>query len=100
MTPEQRRLRAKIAANARWSRPMARADQADAARAAIFSRLERQVDPDDMLPPEERALLVRAAARQLSALLNAARSRKKVAPNTRKSPTQLSHLSRPEGLSQ
>ena len=45
MTPEQRRLRAQIAANARWSRPMARVDQATAARAAIFARLARQVDP-------------------------------------------------------
>jgi hypothetical protein len=76
MTPEQRRLRAKIAANARWSRPMARSDQADAARAAINNRLERQVDPASTLPPDQRALLVRAAARRLSAELNAARARK------------------------
>ena len=53
MTPEQRRLRARIAANARWSRPMARADQAAAARAAILSRLEPQVDPPSLLTPEE-----------------------------------------------
>jgi hypothetical protein len=77
MTPEQRRLRAKIAANARWSHPMARADQADAARAAIFARMERQVDPDGNLSVDERAVLVRAAARRLSATLNAARSRKR-----------------------
>ena len=72
MTPEQRRLRAKIAANARWMRPMARA-----ARAAISSRLERQVDPTGILPPDERAVLVRAAARRLSAELNVARARKR-----------------------
>jgi hypothetical protein len=77
VTPEQRRLRARIAANARWSRPMARADQADAARSAIFTRLERQVDPNGLLCPDERAVLVRAAARQLSARLNAARARKR-----------------------
>jgi hypothetical protein len=77
MTPEQRRLRAKIAANARWMRPMARADQATAARDAIFARLEHQVDPARILPPDERATLVRAAARRLSAELNAARSRKR-----------------------
>lgn len=76
MTPEQRRLRAKIAANARWSRPMARADQADAARSAIFARLERQVDPDMVLPPAQRSVLVRSAARRLSAELNAARTRR------------------------
>ena len=66
MTPEQRRLRAKIAVGARWSHPMARADQTDAARSAIFTRLEREVDPAGQLSPDERALLVRAAARQLS----------------------------------
>jgi hypothetical protein len=79
MTPEQRRMRAKIAANARWSRPMARADQADAARSAILARLEREVDPAGTLSPDERALLVRAAARKLSAELNAARARKRQA---------------------
>jgi hypothetical protein len=77
MTPEQRRLRAQIAANARWSKFMAREDQADAARAAIFARLERQVDPDGTLPPGERASLVKAAARELSARLNAAKARKR-----------------------
>jgi Transcription factor WhiB len=77
MTPEQRRLRAKIAANARWSRPMAREDQADAARSAIFAQLEREVDPAGELSPDERAILVRAAARRLSAKLNASRARKR-----------------------
>jgi hypothetical protein len=76
MTPEQRRLRAQIAANARWSRYMAREDQADASRTAIFARLEREVDPKGQLSPGERAALVKAAARRLSARLNAAKSRK------------------------
>ena len=56
---------------------MARADQADAARSAIFTRLERQVDPDGTLPPNQRATLVAAAARKLSAELNSARLRKR-----------------------
>jgi hypothetical protein len=77
MTPEQRRLRAQIAANARWSRYMPREDQAAAARAAIVARLECQVDPLGTLPPDERARLVKAAARELSARLNAARARKR-----------------------
>ena len=77
MTPEQRRLRAKIAANARWSRPMARADQAEAARQAILARLEHQVDPAHTLPSSERAALIQSAARRLSAELNAARARKR-----------------------
>ena len=55
MTPEQRRLRAQNAANARWSRHMAREDQAYVARQAIYDRLAREVDPAGKLPPEERA---------------------------------------------
>ena len=78
MTPQQRRLRARIAANARWSRPMAREDQAAAARSAMHTRLERQVDPDGSLAPEMRAILIRAAARRLGAELNAARARKRL----------------------
>ena len=76
MTPEQRRLRAQLAANTRWSRPMSREDQADAARAAIHHRLERQVDPLRQLPPDERDRRIRSAARALSAELNLAKARK------------------------
>ena len=79
MTPEQRRLRAQVAANARWSRYMAREDQSAAARSAIYARLERQVDPEGRLDPAERARLVKAAARRLSAELNLAKSRKRAA---------------------
>jgi hypothetical protein len=77
VTPEQRRLRARVAANARWSRYMAREDQAYAARTAIFARLEREVDPDNRLSPDQRAMLVKNAARSLSARLNAAKARKR-----------------------
>jgi hypothetical protein len=74
--PEQRRLRAQIAANTRWSRPMAREDAADTARSAFYARLERQVDPQGKLQPGERDRLVRAGARAFSARLNSAKSRK------------------------
>lgn len=77
MTPEERRLRAQIAANSRWSRPMARADQADAARSALFARLEREIDPQGKLPPYERDRLVQSAARTLSAKLNLAKALKR-----------------------
>jgi uncharacterized membrane protein len=77
VTPEQRCLRAQVAANTHWSRPMARADAADASRAAIFAHLERQVDPKGVLPPEERDRLVRSAARALAARLNSAKARKR-----------------------
>ncbi len=77
MTPEQRRLRAQIAANARWSKYMAREDQTYVARQAIYDRLACEVDPDGKLPPKERAILVQNAAKRLSARLNAAKARKR-----------------------
>lgn len=77
MTPAQRRLRAQVAANARWSRPMSREDQADAARTAMYERLMRQVDPSGELPPDERERRVHSAARALSAKLNLAKTRKR-----------------------
>jgi hypothetical protein len=79
MTPQQYKLRAKVAANARWSRRGARERQATAARAALYARLERQVDPDRRLPPDQRAALVESAMRQLSARMNAAKARKRAA---------------------
>jgi hypothetical protein len=78
MTPEQYKLRAQVAANARWSRPGAREQQAHAARAALFARLEREVDPARRLPPEERAALVESALHRMSAQMNAAKARKRV----------------------
>jgi hypothetical protein len=56
---------------------MAREDQAYVARQAIYDRLAREVDPDGKLPPQERAILVRNAAKRLSARLNAAKARKR-----------------------
>ena len=63
--PGPRRLRAKIAASARWMKPMARADQAATARDALIARLERQVDPARTLPDDEwgAALRINAAKR-------------------------------------
>src|SRR5271168_3981691 len=77
MTPEQRRLRAQNAAHARWSRHMAREDQAYVARQAIWDRLSHEVDPDRTLTPQERAVLIQSAAKRLSARLNAAKARKR-----------------------
>lgn len=54
LTPAERRLRAQIAANARW----ANTDRAEASRRAretLIARFERQVDPDGTLRPDERA---------------------------------------------
>jgi hypothetical protein len=54
VTPEQRALRAKLAAHARWSREDAREGTA-AARAGFLRRFELEVDPDGILPAPERA---------------------------------------------
>lgn len=82
MTPQQYKLRAQVAANARWSRRGARQHQADAARSALYRRLERQVDPEYRLPPEERAALVESALHKLSAEMNAAKARKRAERRT------------------
>lgn len=54
-TPEDRQMHARIAAHHRWAHePDRRAATAPARRAAL-ERFERQVDPDGVLPPDERA---------------------------------------------
>lgn len=53
LTPEQRRLSAQIAANARWSREDGHANAARA-RAGLRAKFEREVDPDGTLDEAER----------------------------------------------
>ena len=55
MSPEQRRLRAQLAANSRWAREPDRAKQTQAGRAAALAKYEAEVDPDGLLTPQERA---------------------------------------------
>lgn len=54
LTPEQRSQRARIAAHARWARedPIPTAIRG---QAGLNARFEREVDPDGVLPPAERA---------------------------------------------
>ncbi len=54
LTPEQRALRARLAAQTRWGREDAR-QGTFAARQAFNDRFLREADPDGVLPPEERA---------------------------------------------
>lgn len=54
LTPNERVLRSRIAAHTKWSK----ADPIEgtaAARQAALDRFERQVDPDGVLAPAERA---------------------------------------------
>ncbi|HEY0640126.1 MAG TPA: hypothetical protein VGD67_21035 [Pseudonocardiaceae bacterium] len=55
LTPEQRSLRARLAAHVSWANTTDRAARTAAARRAAHDRFDRQVDPDGVLPPEERA---------------------------------------------
>ena len=55
-------MRARIAALARWSKedPAASAQRG---QAGLLARFEREVDPDNQLPPEERRRRAEAARR-------------------------------------
>ena len=55
LTPSQRILRARIAAYAMWAQTEDRTQRTAPGRAAFMDRFERQVDPDGLLPPDERA---------------------------------------------
>lgn len=55
MTPEQRVLRAKLAANTRWANCEDRQAATAPMRAAYADRWDKQVDPELKLDPAERA---------------------------------------------
>ncbi|MDO0937137.1 hypothetical protein QQY66_37495 [Streptomyces sp. DG2A-72] len=55
LTPEQRRLRAQIAAHAMWANCDDPVVHTAPAREAAQKRFERLVDPEGTLAPEERA---------------------------------------------
>lgn len=55
LTPAQRTLRAKLAAHVSWANTEDRAARTAAARKAAHDRFAKQVDPEGVLPPEERA---------------------------------------------
>jgi len=61
LTPSQRTLRAQIAAHKSWSTTADRAARTSAARDAASLRFEREVDPENMLDPAERARRARSA---------------------------------------
>lgn len=54
LTPAQRVLRAKIAAYASWENTANRAARTEAARKAAHDRFETKVDPEGVMPVEER----------------------------------------------
>ena len=77
MTPEQRRERARKAANSRWARPTAQAEQSEAAASALWQRFEHQVDPDGRLPQGRRRELAHFALRAHMAEMRLAKARRR-----------------------
>lgn len=61
MTPEERILRARMAAHASWAKTDNRTDRTSNARKAFLDRFEKQVDPDGKLDPASRALRAESA---------------------------------------
>ncbi|ORV90761.1 hypothetical protein AWC11_12020 [Mycobacterium interjectum] len=48
-------MRASLAANTSWANTKNRAARTAQARAALLDKFEKQVDPDGVMPPGERA---------------------------------------------
>ena len=55
LTPEQRRLRAQVAAHVQWAKEPDPSARTAGARKAFMERFEREADPDGVLDPAERA---------------------------------------------
>jgi hypothetical protein len=55
LTAAERKLRASIAGNTSWANTLDRSARSLPGRLAADARFERQVDPDGVLPPQERA---------------------------------------------
>lgn len=62
-TAAERQAWASVAANERWAREKDRSAATEAARAAFIQKFYDQVDPDGVLPPEERHKRAEAARR-------------------------------------
>jgi hypothetical protein len=81
LTPAERRLRAQLAAHESWAQTPDRTARTSNARAALEAKFERQVDPEGILPPDERARRAESArkahyARLALASAKARRARK------------------------
>ena len=79
LTPEQRALRARIAAHSLHAKVADPSAHTAPARRAFLDRFEREVDPEGTLPPEERARRAEHARKAYFAALalKSARARSK-----------------------
>jgi len=84
MDAQQRRRRARIAAHASWAATADRTARTAPGTAAFLQRFERQVDPDGVLPAQQRAEMARHARTaymlQLAERSARARRRRTTAP--------------------
>lgn len=101
-TPAQRALQARLAAYRSWANTADAAARTEPARRAAMGRFERQVDPEGVLPPEERARRGKAAMRAYftELALHSSRARaKRAAPATTKqgTPPTAQHLAEDGG---
>ena len=55
LTPSERVLRARIGGHSKWAKTSDRTAATATARQAFLNRFEKQVDPDGVLDPAERA---------------------------------------------
>lgn len=75
LTAAQRSLRARLAAYRSWERTSDPAVRTAPARRAAMARFERQVDPDGLMPAEERSRRATAAMRAYFTALSLRSSR-------------------------
>lgn len=78
LTPAERRLRAQLAANTRWSREPDRHSATAPGMRAIFEYFINQVDPDRVLPEKQRLKMAENArkAHLASVQLKASKARR------------------------
>jgi len=84
MTPEQRSLRARIAAHTRWGNTDDTLSATAPARSAAEDRFMRQADPDGVLPLDVRARKAENLRRAFYLRLSAAGVKARAARKTRR----------------
>lgn len=85
LTPAQRSLRARLAAHTSWANTTDRTARTEAARRAAMDRFEREVDPDGVLPAQERAKRAESARKAYFAKLALRSSQARAARKKRRS---------------
>ena len=85
LSPAERRLRAQVAVHTSWANTTDRRARTAPATAASMARFEKLVDPDGVLPAEERAARAESArkAHMARLALASARARRSKRPAPR-----------------